>query len=180
MRYSQDFIDKVRDANNIVDEISQFTQLKSSSGSQHMGLCPYPDHNEKSPSFSVSEGQQLYHCFGCKKSGSIFTFIQDIRGYSFPETIEYLANKAGIPLPKESAVEAESSSKAKELKKSLLKINEVTNDFFQKNLKLAPQVVQDYLRKRGLGSEIIEKFEIGYSVDDWETLVQTLKRSNLP
>ena len=98
MRYSQDFIDKVIDANNLVDLISQYTQLKSS-GSNLMGLCPFPDHNEKSPSFSVSASKQLYHCFGCKKSGNIISWLQQYNGMNFVESIEFLAEKAGVPLP---------------------------------------------------------------------------------
>lgn len=179
MRFSQDFIEKVRDANNLVDEISQFTQLKVASTSQHMGLCPYPDHNEKTGSFSVSESQQVYHCFGCKKSGNIFTFLQDIKNYNFPEAVEYLANKAGIAMPKENNFDSSQNEKSKELKKSLLRMNEVANNFFTENLKKAPQEVKDYVKKRGLEGEILEKFEIGFGPDEWEGLVNEFQRSNL-
>ncbi|HEY1078475.1 MAG TPA: CHC2 zinc finger domain-containing protein, partial [Bdellovibrio sp.] len=76
MRFNQDFIERVSEANNIVDIISQYTQLKQS-GSGLMGRCPFPDHVEKTPSFSVSEMKQVYHCFGCHKSGNVFSFLRD-------------------------------------------------------------------------------------------------------
>src|SRR5262245_4904046 len=99
MKLGQDFIDQVRDASDIVDVIGQYTELKRS-GHRAVGLCPFPDHNEKTPSFSVSEDKQLYFCFGCKKAGNIFTFLQSMRGLNFVESVEYLADRAGIAMPK--------------------------------------------------------------------------------
>ena len=90
MRFSQEFIERVQESNNVVDIISQYTQLKHT-GSGLMGRCPFPDHQEKTPSFSVSEAKQVYHCFGCHKSGNIFSFLRDYQGLNFPEAIEFLA-----------------------------------------------------------------------------------------
>ncbi|WP_374031759.1 CHC2 zinc finger domain-containing protein [Bdellovibrio bacteriovorus] len=113
MRFSQDFIEKVQEANNLVDIISQYTQLKPS-GSGLMGRCPFPDHAEKTASFSVSETKQVYHCFGCHKSGNLFSFLRDYQGMSFPEAVEYLAGRASIPMPapdKEDAQRDQASDK---------------------------------------------------------------------
>src|SRR6185312_15168732 len=98
MRFTQDFIEKVRDANNIVDVFSEYTQLKRT-GPRLMGLCPFPGHNEKTPSFSVSEDKQVYYCFGCHRSGNIYKAVEELKGFSFPDGVEYLAKKAGIALP---------------------------------------------------------------------------------
>ena len=119
MKFSQEFIDQVQDANNLVDIISQYTQLKQS-GSGLMGRCPFPDHKEKTPSFSVSEAKQVYHCFGCQKSGNIFTFLNQYQGMSFPQSMEYLADRAGIALPKESQ---DFDDKNAIRKKEILKLN---------------------------------------------------------
>ena len=119
MRFDESFIEKVVDANNIVEIISQYTDLKAR-GDQHMGLCPFPDHKEKTPSFSVSESKQLYNCFGCKKAGNIITFLKDYNGFSFIEAIEHLASRAHIELPKleeKNQNNKGSSSQADELKK---------------------------------------------------------------
>src|SRR5882757_5511689 len=88
LKFDQDFIEKVREATNLIDIIGQHVELKRS-GNGFSGLCPF--HGEKTASFSVSEDKQVYHCFGCKASGNIFEFVQQTQGLTFPETLEYLA-----------------------------------------------------------------------------------------
>ena len=178
MRYSQDFIEKVIDANNIVDIITQYTQLKPG-GSNLMGLCPFPDHNEKTPSFSVSASKQLYHCFGCKKSGNIIGFLQNYNGMSFPEAIEFLAEKAGIaiPTPELAPEKKEQYQKQKSIKKQYLRVNELARNRFQTNFEQAPQEVKNYANDRKLNAEILEKFQIGYAKDSWDDLDQYFRRS---
>lgn len=184
MRYPDDFVEKVRDSSNLVEVISQYTQLKAT-GSNLMGLCPFPDHNEKSPSFSVSQSKQLYHCFGCKKSGNIFSFLQTYNGMNFPEAIEYLANRAQIPLPKLEEFSTEKQNqfdKNKEIKKRLFRINDFSNKFFRNSFKkLGPDhFVRKYAKERGLTEEIIEKFQIGYAIDAWEALSTDLNKNKAP
>ncbi len=128
MRFSQDFIERVSEANNVVDIISQYTQLKPS-GSGLMGRCPFPDHVEKTASFSVSEIKQVYHCFGCHKSGNVFSFLRDYQGMNFPEAVEYLANRASIPMPTPDK-EDEQRDQVSEKKKSLLKVNKLAATYF--------------------------------------------------
>ena len=94
MKFSSEFIDKVRESNDLVDLVGSFTHLKSSNSSQFQGRCPFPNHNDKSPSFSVSRPMQFYHCFGCNKSGNIFNFVKDHQGLSFLEAVEFLARRA--------------------------------------------------------------------------------------
>lgn len=175
MKFSQEFIDQVQDANNLVDIISQYTQLKQS-GSGLMGRCPFPDHKEKTPSFSVSEAKQVYHCFGCQKSGNIFTFLNQYQGMSFPQSMEYLADRAGIVLPKETQAFDDKNALRK---KEILKLNKTTLNFFNKNLANSGKdsLVRQYLNKRGLNEETIQLFRLGWSLPEWETLVNHLKSS---
>lgn len=181
MRFSQEFIERVRDANNIVDIFSEYTTLKRSSSS-YMGLCPLPGHNEKSPSFSVSEEKQVYHCFGCQKSGNIFKALEELKGYSFVDAVEYLAERAGIPLP---AVETK-GSKAEEEKKSLrdklLKLNKFAAAYYHHNLMNLPpgHPVKAYCLKRGLTPELIKQFHIGYANEEWEGLQNYLRSVKAP
>ncbi len=175
MKFSQEFIDQVQDANNLVDIISQYTQLKQS-GSGLMGRCPFPDHKEKTPSFSVSEAKQVYHCFGCQKSGNIFTFLNQYQGMSFPQSMEYLADRAGIALPKETQ---DFDDKNALRKKEILKLNKTALNFFNKNLDSSGKdsMVRQYLNKRGLSDDIIKMFRLGWSLPEWEALANYLKSS---
>ena len=100
MIYPPGVIEEVRQANNIVDLISSYVSLKKK-GSSYFGLCPF--HSEKSPSFSVRPDKQMYHCFGCQKSGDAISFVMEYEDYSFPEAVKYLADRAGIKLPEAEA-----------------------------------------------------------------------------
>lgn len=182
MKFSPEFIERVRDANNLVDIISQYTQLKPT-GSGLMGRCPFPDHQEKTPSFSVSEIKQVYHCFGCHKKGNIFTFLQNYQGMSFPEAIEYLAGRAGIAMPEKSPDSLNDQyDRQKERKKLLARVNHLANTYFVEQLKRAPSdhPVKKYIQRRGLSAEVIESFQIGYSTSDWDGLVKYLESKKVP
>ncbi|MBS1969274.1 MAG: DNA primase [Bdellovibrionales bacterium] len=181
MKFSPEFIEKVRDSSNLVDIISQYTQLKPT-GSGLMGRCPFPDHQEKTPSFSVSETKQVYHCFGCHKKGNIFTFLQNYQGMSFPEAIEYLANRAGIPMPEKNSGNDEQFDRAKERKKLLNRVNQLANYYFGEQLKRvnADHPVKKYIAKRGLSQEVLDAFQIGYATPDWDGLVKYLESKKVP
>ena len=147
-------------------------------GHNLMGLCPFPDHREKTPSFSVSDSKQVYYCFGCKKSGNIINFLTDYNGMSFVEAIEYLAQRASIPLPEETQfIKSASSDKAR-----LFKINLLAGAFFKKHLHDLPEnhPAKEYLKKRGLTPEIIEIFKIGFSPDEWSGLSNYLIKKKAP
>lgn len=177
MKFTPEFVDKVRDANNIVDVLSQYSSFKHT-GRDHVGLCPFPDHKEKTPSFSVSENKQVYYCFGCKKSGNIINFLMDYNGMSFPESVEYLANRASIPLPEENSYKNERKSD----RTNLLKLNLMAGAFFKNELAKLPEThpAKVYLKNRGLNDEIIETFKIGYSPEGWDNLVKYFLSKKAP
>ena len=99
MYYSNEIIDEVRSANDIVDVVSSYVKIQKK-GANYIGLCPF--HSEKSPSFSVSPGKQLFHCFGCGVGGDVITFIRQYENYSFSEALNLLAKRVNIELPKQS------------------------------------------------------------------------------
>ncbi len=181
MKFSPDFIEKVQQANNLVDIISQYSDLRSS-GRNLMGRCPFPDHQEKTPSFSVSEDKQVYHCFGCKKSGNIYTFLQTYHGFSFPESVEYLANRAGIELPQNPDFNPQEHDREKAKRRALVECNRTALNFFQEKLRELPagHSVREYIKKRGLTAETLELFKIGYAPADWESLVHNLRKHKVP
>ena len=184
MSFSQSFIEKVRESSNIIDLIGQYTQLKRTGG-RHFGLCPFPDHNEKTPSFSVTEERQLYHCFGCGKGGNVFTFLQTYRGMSFPEAVEFLADRAGIEIEKtevQKRQNPEQFAKAKDEKKSFLKVNRLAADYYSFVLKKLPTGHSHggYIQRRKIDSEIIEKFQLGISPEKWQGLTEVLQKRSIP
>jgi len=178
LRYGQDFIEQVRDANNIVDIIGQYTELKGKGGHQFMGLCPFPDHNEKSPSFSVSDSKQLYHCFGCKKSGNLFTFLETHQGMSFTDSVEFLARRAGIPLP-EVSEEAKTNAQTKT---TLYRINKFAAAFYHRQLKdLKPDhPVRRYVLARGIDEATIDEMKLGYAANEWSMLADFFASKKVP
>ncbi len=159
MYYSEDLIEEIRMKNDIVDVISGYVRLQKK-GSSYFGLCPF--HNEKSPSFSVSRQKQMYYCFGCGAGGNVFTFLMEYENYTFVEAVQFLAQRAGVELPK-----MEYSREAKEradLKSLLLEINKMAARYFYVQLKAEQgRIGYTYLRERGLSEETIKAFGLGYS-----------------
>ena len=156
--YPNDFVEQVRLTSDIVSLISEDTNLKGR-GDQFMGLCPFPEHSEKTPSFSVSSSKQLYHCFGCQNAGNIFTYLQKQRGMNFTESIEYLARKSGLPLPQKNSI------KKAQFNPSLLDLSEKICQFYERELKKAPahSAAQAYLQKRGWTKDTVHFFRLGYA-----------------
>jgi len=180
IKFTPEFIERVAEANNIVDLISQQTQLRPTGGGL-MGRCPFPDHKEKTPSFSVSETKQVYHCFGCHKSGNIFSFLRDFQGFSFPEAVEFLADRASIAMPKQDH-ESTEVDRVAQRRKQLLSANKWALHFFREQLKRCPQdhPVKKYLLKRGLSPETVETFQMGYAPPEWDGLVNFLATKGIP
>ncbi len=181
MRFSQDFIEKVREANNIGEIIGQYTELKGN-GHRLVGRCPFPDHSDKSPSFSVTEDNQLYYCYGCKKGGNLFTFLETFNGMSFPEAVEFLARRANIALPEPEAGDRKRTGLPADQKDLFLKINRLAAVSYHHNLKsMTPDhPTQLYLVKRGLSDEIVEKFRLGLSTDEWQGLANLFESKGVP
>lgn len=176
MRFSQDFIQRVLESNNIVDIISQYTQLRPAAGG-FMGLCPFPDHPEKKPSFSVSESKQVYNCFGCGKQGNIFRFLEQYNGMSFREAVEYLADRARIPIPEDSDETRDQANLAAKKKRELQAANKLAAQFFFEQYRRLPpgHHAREYVAKRGLAPETLQTFQIGYAPEEWDGLVQYLR-----
>ena len=169
-RYSEETLEEVRQANDIVDLISQYVHLKRS-GRNFFGLCPF--HNEKSPSFSVSPDKQIFHCFGCGVGGNVFTFLSKIEGINFVEAVQQLAERANIQLPTfENSVDRQKE----ELKAKVYKVNEFTAQFYHENLyKPTAKLAQEYVKKRKLSNETLKSFRIGFS-GKFDELYQALKK----
>ena len=171
-RYSDEIINEVRQANDIVDIISQYVHLKRS-GRNFFGLCPF--HNEKSPSFSVSPDKQIFHCFGCGVGGNAFTFISKIEGINFVEAVQTLAERANIQLPN---LKDNVDSQKEELKSKVYKVNEFTANFYHENLyKPQAKIAQEYVKKRKLSNETLKAFKIGFS-GKFDELYQELKKQD--
>lgn len=159
MRYSDDIIEEVRSKNDIVDVVSQYVKL-TRKGSSYFGLCPF--HNEKTPSFSVTPGKQMYYCFGCGAGGNVFNFIMEYENYTFGEALKHLADRAGVELPK-IEYSREVRQKAEE-KAELLEINKQAAQYFYYQLRTEKgQRGYEYLKGRGLSEETMKKFGLGYS-----------------
>lgn len=171
-RYSEELIEEVRTRNDIVDVIGSYVKLKRQ-GSNYIGLCPF--HSEKSPSFSVSPSKQMYYCFGCHAGGNVITFIEEYENFSFLETMAYLAERAGIELPKEE-MSAETRRYENE-KKTLLEINKKAAKYFFSCLKGEEgKNAYAYFRGRELSDETILHFGLGYSGKGNGKLYQYLKQ----
>ncbi|HHW56972.1 MAG TPA: DNA primase [Clostridia bacterium] len=174
MAYSRELIEKVIEANDIVEVISEYVELKKA-GKEFKGLCPF--HREKTPSFMVSQEKQVYHCFGCNASGNVMTFIMYIENLSFKEAIEFLADRAGISI-KENYLSEEEYRK-KKLIDEIYKINKLAAMYFHNKLfSEEGRKALLYLRKRGLTDATIKKFGIGYSPHKGEELINLLKEKN--
>ena len=171
MYYPDEIIEEVRERSDIVDVISNYIQLKRS-GSGYKGLCPF--HNEKSPSFSVNQRGQYYHCFGCQKGGNVFTFIQEYENFTFPEAVEFLAERAGIKLP-EASYDAETKEKSGK-RNRVLEINKEAAKYFYYQLRTKPgEIGMQYFKNRKLSDETMTKFGLGYALQYSDDLYKYLK-----
>ena len=159
MRYSDDIIEEVRQKNDIVDVVSQYVRL-TRRGSTYFGLCPF--HNEKTPSFSVTPGKQMYYCFGCGAGGNVYNFIMEYENYTFGEALKHLADRAGVELPKiEYSREVREKAEQRE---ELLEINKQAARYYYYQLRTeGGKIGYQYLSGRGLSEETMRKFGLGYS-----------------
>ena len=172
MYYAEDLIEEIRSKNDIVDVISGYVRLQKK-GSSYFGLCPF--HNEKSPSFSVSPGKQMYYCFGCGAGGNVFTFLMEYENFTFQEAVKYLADRCGVELPEQE--ESEEARKQADLKSQLLEIHKKAAKFYYYQLRQkGGQTAYQYLKGRALSDETIRKFGLGYSSKYNNALYQYLKR----
>jgi len=171
MYYPDDIVEEVRSRNDIVDIVSGYVKLQKK-GSNYFGLCPF--HNEKSPSFSVSPGKQMYYCFGCGAGGNVITFLMEYENYSFPEALNMLADRVGIELPKQE-MSQEAKAQA-DLRATLLEINKLAANYFYYQLK-QPQGKPgyDYLVRRKLSDDTIRRFGLGFANKTSDDLYRYLR-----
>ncbi|MEO1772927.1 DNA primase [Candidatus Enterococcus ferrettii] len=176
-RIPQEVIDEVRERTNIVEVVGQYVQLKKS-GKNYVGLCPF--HEEKTPSFSVVEDKQIFHCFGCGKGGNVFTFLQELEGLSFPESVKKVADIEQISLGVEISTEptGESSNRLQ----PLISLHEKIRDLYHHilvNTKAGEEALA-YLHKRGLSDQLIDEFKIGFAPNQRDFLVQICRKDRVP
>ena len=169
VKVSQDQIERIREATNIVDLVSEHVRLKKR-GRNFVGLCPF--HNEKTPSFNVLEDRGIYKCFGCAKGGDAFSFVMQMEGLTFPEALRKLAERAHIEIEGGDSGEEEAARSERE---SILAALREAYIFYYRTLR-APEgaAAMDYLRSRDLEDEILQKFGIGYAPERSGTLITHL------
>lgn len=167
MKFSHEFIEQVRQANDIVSVISDYAGLKRR-GNKFWACCPF--HNEKTASFTVTAEKGLYYCFGCHASGDVFKFLMAKENISFAEAVRRLAERAGLQVPEEER--SAEDIKRDEARKRLYKINEMACAFFH-NCLVKTRYGEEgkaYLRKRGLSEQTIRDFRLGFAPDSWNKL----------
>lgn len=174
MYYSDDLIEEIRSKNDIIDVISGYVKLKRQ-GATYFGLCPF--HNEKSPSFSVTPGKQMYYCFGCGEGGNVYSFIMKYENFTFLEAVKMLADRAGVQLSETEYTQEE--QKKADLKATLLDINKQAAMYFHYQLKSEKgKVALDYFKSREIDNDTIIKFGLGYSNKTSDDLYRYIKQSH--
>ncbi|MEE2834235.1 MAG: DNA primase [Candidatus Latescibacterota bacterium] len=169
----EETIERVKAATDIVEVVSEHVQMRQA-GRNWLGLCPF--HNEKTPSFNVQPELQIYHCFGCGVGGDVVKFLQEIDRVSFVEAVTFLAERAGIPVPRSGGSAAED-----ERNDQLFRANELAAKYFHYMLRQpAGADALRYLHKRGLTDETIDEFRIGYSLPGWSSLLEMAGRRGFP
>jgi DNA primase len=157
------FIQDLLNRLDIVDVIERYVPLKKS-GANYAACCPF--HNEKSPSFTVSQSKQFYHCFGCGAHGTAISFVMEHAGLGFVDAVEELARSIGVEVPREAAAAGQVQHK---VAPDLYDVMQAAVRYYREQLKQSPRAI-DYLKRRGLSGEIAARFGIGYAPDAWQNL----------
>lgn len=177
---SPQILDEIRRRISIMSLVGERVPLKKS-GANFKGLCPF--HQEKTPSFMVSDDKQIFHCFGCAAGGDIFSFLMKLDGLTFPEALEELAKRAGVQLPREKTAQSrDADAEWARRKQWAFRLNDIAKDFFAQNFQgsEAGRNALEYLKGRGIETETIAKYQLGCAEKNWEGLVQHLKNANAP
>ncbi|MDA3732436.1 DNA primase [Niameybacter massiliensis] len=172
MYYSDEIIEKIREQSDIISIISEYTAL-TRKGSSHVGLCPF--HNEKTPSFSVSDDKQMYYCFGCGAGGNVFTFVMQKENMTFPEAVQFLAEKAHIDL---DGMEKQYDDGGRANKKALfLEIYKKAARYYYYSLNQREnEHALNYFYQRGISQEVIKHFGLGYAPADYNIFYRMMKQ----
>lgn len=170
MQFSQNFLDELTARCDIADVVGSYVNLTPKGGNQ-FGLCPF--HNEKTPSFSVNTGKQIYYCFGCHKGGGVINFIMEVENLSFPEAVEFLAKRAGMEVPQSDRRD----ESAERQRKRLLQLNKETARWYYEVLQSEEgKAVRDYLEKRRISRKVAVNFGMGAAPNAWDRLLQEMTR----
>jgi DNA primase len=174
MRISESKIEEVRESANVVDIISEYVQLRKR-GKNYVGLCPF--HTEKTPSFTVSDEKQIFHCFGCHTGGNIFKFLMEYKKISFVEAVQELAEQMGIALDYEEAAYEEQDSE----QEILYEMNTQAAKYFLNNLinDKEAEGVRNYLKERNIKPQTFRAFGLGYTLKGWENVINFAKESGI-
>lgn len=167
MAYPDSFVNELAERNDIVEVVSGYVRLTKKSGSNYFGLCPF--HSEKTPSFSVSQDKQIFHCFGCGKGGSVINFIMEIEGLNFPESVEFLARRVGMPLPEQG------NDRENKRRTRMLELNRDAARYFHEQLNLpggAP--AREYIENRRIGRKMVTAFGLGFAPNGWSGLTDAM------
>lgn len=180
MRISRRTIDEVRQAADVVEAASEFTALRRQ-GARFVGLCPYPDHQEKTPSFSVSPDLGLYYCFGCQRGGDAIKLVQDLRSTTFAEAVQYLAEKNGLRIEYESSSpeEAERARRAESRRRRIYRALAAAAVYYHKFLthSRAAEGARRYLAERGISQSTMGEFRLGYAPEGGrEAFVRAMRK----
>ena len=159
-------VEDIKSRLNIVDVVGEYVRL-AKAGAHWKACCPF--HNEKSPSFMVNEDKQIYHCFGCNKGGDVFSFVMEIESLEFKEALKILAEKAGVQLKS-------FNPKAQEGKNKVLEALELATKFYEKQLwdGLGKEKILKYLSDRGISTDSIRQFRLGYAPEGWNNIFNFL------
>lgn len=173
-RFSQDSIERVKDAVDIVEVVSAYTDLKRA-GQRMQGLCPF--HDERSPSFSVNPVEKVYHCFGCGVGGDVFTFVEEKDGLSFADAVESMADRYGVEVERER--EDPRVEEARKRRARLAEVLDRTADYYTKYLWESTEArkAREYLLARGLREETLREFGVGFAPNKWDTVVISGQRA---
>jgi DNA primase len=165
--FSEDIISEIKNTVDIVDIISDVVTLKKT-GMNYIGLCPF--HSEKTPSFTVSPGKKIFHCFGCQAGGNVFTFIMKNEGISFPEAVRMIAAKCGIDIPAQRLSQGQKRIISE--REKLLDVNRQAMDYFCNILSNSAtgKNAKEYLKKRKINKDTIKGFALGYAQEGWDNL----------
>lgn len=167
-----EFADKVRETADIVDIIGSSVALKRS-GASYKGLCPF--HKEKTPSFNVHPGKQLFHCFGCGVGGDVIKFIMLFDRVNYRSAIEQLSHRLGLPIPELISQPREEGLEKR--RRAILEVNQFALDHYQRQLKTREaKGARDYLQERGITSDLIGLFRIGFAPDRWDDLLTASRK----
>lgn len=159
--------DQIKDRLDVAEVIGGYLELRKAGMGSYKALCPF--HQERTPSFHVSTEKQIWHCFGCNKGGDIFSFVMDMEGMSFREALEILADKAGVDLPEKPNF--------KKTDNNLKQLNTLAAQFYHLLLKdhKEAEIARKYVEDRGINSDLVDKFKLGFAPDGWTLLHDTLK-----